>query len=80
MGADKIIMCRKGSIKFVYHWGSEEIDELYDLQSDPGELHNLVGKPEYSSISTEMRQDIIDWAQSTDHRYAKVIAAKASGQ
>ncbi|NND05862.1 MAG: sulfatase-like hydrolase/transferase [Saprospiraceae bacterium] len=80
MGADKIIMCRQGSIKYVYHWSSEEPDELYDLQHDPGELHNLIHRSEYDSISMAMRRQIIEWARSTNHRYAKAITSKANGE
>jgi hypothetical protein len=30
--------------------------ELYDLEADPSELHNLSGKPELAEIETEMRR------------------------
>lgn len=34
----------------------DEIDELYDLQDDPGELRNLIKKPEYAPKVRQMRQ------------------------
>jgi len=35
-------------------WGSDGRNELYDLNSDPGETRNLVGDPAYSSLEREM--------------------------
>ncbi len=78
MGANKIIMCRKGDYKFVYHWGSEEVDELYDLKNDPGELDNLMLDEDYRALAQELSQDILHWADSTNHRYARAMAVKAN--
>ena len=40
--------------------------ELYDLQSDPGELKNLSGKPEHQAVETELKSAltekmVMDW-------------------
>ena len=44
-------MIRMRSFKYVYHTRADSEHgperELYDLETDPGELQNLVGKPEY---------------------------------
>ena len=39
-----------------YIWNLTDIDELYDLTKDPGELHNLIKLPEYSLLVSVMRR------------------------
>lgn len=73
----KTIICRDSRFKYVYHWLSDDVDELYDLTTDPGELRNLYTDEKYTDRIKLMRQIIINWAVETDHRYAKIIALKA---
>ena len=73
----KVIICRSDNFKYVYHWMSQDVDELYNLEVDPGELKNLYVDETYQTMVEEMRRLIIDWAQSTGHRYADLIARKA---
>ena len=40
--------------------------ELYDLDSDPKELKNLIDKPEYQDVQKEMRQELWAWQQKTN--------------
>lgn len=35
--------------------------ELYDLQNDPGELHNLAGKPEEAGTEQQLRAALEEW-------------------
>lgn len=44
------------------------IFELYDLQSDPYELTNLAGKPEYKAIEVELREELDKW-MALSHDY-----------
>lgn len=39
--------------------------ELYDLQADPGEMHNLSGKPELAQVENELKAKLRDWMVST---------------
>jgi arylsulfatase A-like enzyme len=75
-GAGRIIICRDKQYKYVYHWLSNDVDELYDLSSDPGEMHNLYQDPEYQEVAKQMREKIIQWAQETGHRYSELIKQK----
>ncbi|HAA91048.1 MAG: sulfatase [Rhodospirillaceae bacterium] len=48
-GADRAaFMIRKENYKYIYYVGYEP--ELFDLDSDPDELTNLCGNPEYQSV------------------------------
>jgi uncharacterized sulfatase len=38
-------------------------EELYDLQSDPHELHNLADEPESQEILPKLRQKLAKWIE-----------------
>ncbi len=59
----KATMCRTHDIKYVRRL--YEKDELYDLRSDPMELHNLIDDPDYSEILADMRDRLLTWYQET---------------
>jgi uncharacterized sulfatase len=40
-------------------------DEFYDLQTDPGELHNLINSPEHASIRNDLHDRLIAWMAET---------------
>ena len=40
-------------------------EELYDLQNDPYEIHNLAGNPEYHEILVELRGKLDAWIEET---------------
>lgn len=40
-------------------------DELYDLQRDPGELHNLIKAPEFAATRNRLHDRILDWMNTT---------------
>lgn len=35
--------------------------ELYDLQNDPGEAHNLIGNPDFAKIEKALRKQLMYW-------------------
>lgn len=35
-----------------------DIDELYDMENDPGEMNNLINNPDYDDIEQKMRNDL----------------------
>ena len=63
-------------IKYVYHWLSDDVDELYDLEVDPGEMENLYLDPGHQGIAKKLREGIVLWANETGHNYAPLIAMK----
>ena len=59
----KATMCRTRDFKYVRRL--YEIDELYDLREDPGELHNLIDDPAYAAILADLRERMLTWYQRT---------------
>jgi len=51
-------------LKFGFNIDHE--DELYDLEDDPHELHNLIQHPAYQNEVREMRLKLKDWMEETD--------------
>lgn len=52
----------------LYFYDIRPVFELYDLKTDPFELHNLAGNPEYAEIEKEHRQQM-DRMMLIDHDY-----------
>ena len=59
----KATMCRTQDFKYVRRL--YELDELYDLRADPGELHNLIADPAYAGVLADLRERMLTWYQST---------------
>ncbi len=38
--------------------------ELYDLENDPGEIHNLIGQAEHSEIERSLREQLHKWREN----------------
>lgn len=45
-----------------HFWKKKPAEELYDLQSDPDEVNNLVNSPEHREVLERMRKAHRDWA------------------
>lgn len=52
-------MIRDGQWKYTY-W-VDDMPELYDLSSDPGELDNLALSPKYAAKVKELKDKLFDW-------------------
>lgn len=59
----KATMCRTQDYKYVHRL--YELDELYDLKKDPGEVHNVINDPEYCEVRNELRERLLTWFQET---------------
>ena len=44
--------------KLIHFYNNINWWELYDLQADPTEMHNLYGQPEYESIAEELKVEM----------------------
>ncbi|ATZ18733.1 arylsulfatase [Williamsoniiplasma somnilux] len=59
----KAIMCRKDNLKYIYRL--YELDELYDLNSDPHEIFNLIKNENYKEQIAWFKLRILDWMVET---------------
>ena len=55
-----MLALRTDKYKLVNAFLEDDIDELYDLENDPGEMNNLINNPEYKEIEMELRQQLED--------------------
>ncbi len=44
---------------------TKPVEELYDIRTDPHELHNLAGRPEYRAVLQRMRRAHLAWVRAT---------------
>jgi N-acetylglucosamine-6-sulfatase len=51
------IAVRTENHKLVDAFLENDIDELYDLKKDPGEMNNLINNPEYDKIEKDLRNE-----------------------
>lgn len=56
-------MVRTASWKYIYNPCAE--DELYDVVSDPGELHNLANDLGYKHVLRRMKERLVAWLHET---------------
>ncbi len=59
-------MVRTKDWKFVTDPGSDDLDELYDLNADPWELTNVANDPANIPVISEMRGLLMEWATATE--------------
>ena len=57
-------MVRTKRWKYVYN--PPDVDELYDLESDPGEVMNRIDDPGCEHVLREMRERMFQWMQRTN--------------
>lgn len=54
--------------KFAYVYHTNDIDELYDRSADPWQLTNVACDPNYASILSRLKREMIRWMADTgDH-------------
>lgn len=59
---------RTKTMKYVRWYGKEDFEEMYDLASDPHELHTVVNDPAYRDPYVELSKMADDWWASTGGR------------
>lgn len=56
---------RTEQYKLIHYYQEPEEWELYDLKADPGELHNLYGKPAHAKLTAELKNRIAELRKET---------------
>lgn len=56
---------RQDRYKFIRYYGIWDVDELYDLERDPGEMNNLIFSAEHGPIATAMRAELFEMLEKT---------------
>lgn len=57
-------MVRTRRWKYVYY--PEGYAELYDLEADPQEMHNLAGEPDWAEVEVDMKDRLLHWLTTAD--------------
>jgi N-acetylglucosamine-6-sulfatase len=52
--------------KFIHYHGVWDTDELYNVQNDPDERHNLIDAPEHQNRVNALRKQMYDWLEQTN--------------
>lgn len=68
-------MLRTGQYKYCVYDVGENREQLFDMNADPGEMHNLTVRPEHQDILAQHRRTLIDWAAETKDTDFPYIAA-----
>lgn len=61
--------------KYVTYPDLKDIDELYDLQSDPIEMRNLARDPSYADVLSDMHDELARLKKSTGYPEGKQLGA-----
>ncbi|GAA3634375.1 sulfatase-like hydrolase/transferase [Microbacterium awajiense] len=62
-GRSKMVRTRRW--KYIYD-PMDPVDELYDMEADARELHNLAADPAHGGIVADMRRRLLDWSIRTE--------------
>ena len=57
---------RTDQFKYIQYYGLWTQNELYDLENDPDEMHNLIADPKYRAMTKDFSTQIYDWLGSTN--------------
>ena len=52
--------------KYLHYHGIWDTDELYDLQTDPEEMNNLIDDPQHKKLIEELNKKLFNWLEETD--------------
>jgi arylsulfatase A-like enzyme len=55
--------------KYIHYYLEPQFFELYDLQTDPDEMHNLYGDPKYANLVTQLKNRLEELRKETKDHY-----------
>jgi len=71
-------MIRTSKWKLVRHHHANFLDELYNLEKDPGETRNLYGNASYAAVREQLQQRLTAWQKSINDPLLREL--RASGE
>jgi arylsulfatase A-like enzyme len=64
--------------KYIHYYAIEpQAFELYDLQTDPDEMHNLYGDPKYADLAAQLKTRLEELRKETNDNYVYTPPAPA---
>lgn len=70
------LVARTATHKLVLNHRPRDLDELYDLTTDPGELHNLAGTDAARTTQDDLLARLDAWLTETRHPYAGQVRSE----
>ncbi len=71
---------QRGPLKYIQYHGIWDIEELYDVEKDPEEMHNLIDDDAYYNKVAELRKALYAQLESNDgHHAVPFHARRAAG-
>lgn len=61
-----IFAVRSDRYKYIFNYGTWDINELYDLKEDPNEMNNLVRDASMTKVGLELREQLFKWLDETN--------------
>ncbi|GAB2557536.1 sulfatase family protein [Spirosoma areae] len=56
---------RTDRYKYIFNYGVWDANELYDLQTDPDEVNNLIRNPQHQETARQLRDQLFDWLEGS---------------
>ena len=68
----------RDNVKYIQYYGVWDTDELYDLNTDPDEMHNLVNDPAWAAKKQELRVALYQQLADRNGRHNIPYSARLS--
>jgi len=68
-----------GSLKYIQYHGVWDIEEIYDVEKDPQEMHNLINDPAYQVAKLDLRHRLYSALANEDARHVVPYTERLSG-
>ena len=66
--------------KYIHYFTEPQEFELYDLEIDPGEIHNLHGDPKYTALTAKLAARLEELRRETNDHYNYVPTVLLEGE
>ncbi|MFC6671886.1 sulfatase/phosphatase domain-containing protein [Marinobacterium aestuariivivens] len=76
---DRCAMMSLRDLRFKYVHFAGLPPALYDLERDPGELHNIADRPEYREIQLQYAQKLLSWRMRNEYGALDSMKATPGG-